>query len=100
MLEEELLAILTAVSAPSASTSTSSNSMNPTPLMKNMPNVKHIATTTSHTTELESVVSHEDVDRDRWMEVGKRNHTVVMHTVYAVCVFLVVFMSHFWHFLI
>jgi hypothetical protein len=43
-------------------------------------------------TESESVVSHEDADGDGWLEVGKRNRTVVTRTV---CLF---FFSFFFFF--
>jgi hypothetical protein len=32
-------------------------------------------------TESESVVSHDDADGDGWLEVGKRDRTVVTHMV-------------------
>ena len=80
ILEEELLAMLAVVFAP-----TSSTSANPTnSLSKKAPNIKHAASTAanlSNTMESESVVSHEDADADGWMEVGKQNRMVVTRTV-------------------
>ena len=52
-------------------------------------NVKHSAATITANAnmELESVVSHEDADGDGWMEVGKQNQMIVMHTVCAFFIF-------------
>ena len=88
-LEEELLAMLAAVSAPASSTSPNPTTTTTSSLGKNAPNVKHVvAAAASSIMESESVVSHEDADGDGWMEVGKRNRTVVTRTV---CFFFVSF---------
>ena len=84
-LEEELLAMLVAISAPPPST--------PANTRKNAKLGSVTSTTNaaaSANTESESVVSHEDADGDGWLEVGKRNRTVVTRTV---CLF---FLSFFW----
>ena len=83
-LEEELLAMLVAISAPPPST--------PANTRKNAKLGSVTSTTNaaaSANTESESVVSHEDADGDGWLEVGKRNRTVVTRTVCLVFSFLV-----------
>ena len=87
-LEEELLAMLAAVSAPPPSTSANTSSTN-SALGKNAKLGSVTGTGTAAAvnanTESESVVSHEDAEGDGWLEVGKRNRTVVTRTV---CLFL------------
>ena len=75
-LEEELLAMLVAVSAPPPSTP--ANTRKNAKLGSVTGTAKAAA---SANTESESVVSHEDADGDVWLEVGKRNRTVVTRTV-------------------
>jgi ubiquitin carboxyl-terminal hydrolase 10 len=93
-LEEELLAMLTAVSAPPPSIPASMGSTNAAPgknaKVGSVTGTTNAATAASAYTESESVVSHEDADGDGWLEVGKRNRTVVTRTV---CLF---FLSFFW----
>jgi hypothetical protein len=86
-LEEELLAMLATVSAPPPST--------PANTRKNAKLGSVTGTTNaaaSANTESESVVSHEDADGDGWLEVGKRNRTVVTRTVCLVSPFFSFFL--------
>jgi ubiquitin carboxyl-terminal hydrolase 10 len=80
-LEEELLAMLAAVSTPSPSNPASTSSTNAGP-GKNAKLGSVTGTTSANAnTESESVVLHDDADGDGWLEVGKRNRTVVTRTV-------------------
>jgi ubiquitin carboxyl-terminal hydrolase 10 len=86
-LEEELLAMLAAVSAPPPSIPGSTSSTNSAPGKNAKLGSVTGTSAASAYTESESVVSHEDADGDGWLEVGKRNRTVVTRTV---CLFFVV----------
>ena len=78
-LEEELLAKLAAVSSVYSTNTSSTNTV----LRKNGKPGSVTSTTNAATSnsELESVVSHEDANGDGWLEVGKRNRTVVTRMV-------------------
>ena len=75
-LEEELLAMLAAVSAPPPSTPANTGKNAKPGSVTGATNAA-----ASANTESESVVSHEDADGDVWLEVGRRNRTVVTRTV-------------------
>jgi hypothetical protein len=96
-LEEELLAMLTAVSAPPPSIPASMGSTSAAPgknaKVGSVTGATKAATAANAYTESESVVSHEDADGDGWLEVGKRNRTVVTRTV---CLFFLSFFLFFW----
>ena len=76
--------MLAAVSAPPPSIPGNASSTNAAPgnnLKLGSVTVTGTTTIASANTGLELVVSHEDADGDRWLEVGKRTRTVVMRTV-------------------
>ncbi|KIM48550.1 hypothetical protein M413DRAFT_437769 [Hebeloma cylindrosporum] len=80
-LEEELLAMLASVSAPSTASSATPTNISASVQGKYG---KFASSTTSADSDSVSVVSsHDDVglDGDGWMEVGKRNRTVVTRTI-------------------
>ena len=82
--------MLAAVSAPSPSTSANTSSTNTAPgknaKLGPVTGTSNAAAANA-STESESVVSHEDADGDGWLEVGKRNRTVVTRTVCLFCFF-------------
>jgi hypothetical protein len=84
-LEEELLATLAAVSAPSPSNPANTSSTNAAPgkhaKLGSVTGTTAATATATASAESGTVVSHEDVDGDGWLEVGKRTRTVVTRTV-------------------
>jgi hypothetical protein len=92
-LDEELLATLAAVSAPSPSNPANTSSTNAAPgKHAKLGSVTGTTTAAATSAESESVVSHEDADGDGWLEVGKRNRTVITRTV---CLFVFSFFLWF-----
>jgi hypothetical protein len=92
-LEEELLAMLAAVSTPSPSNPASTSSTNAGPGKNTkLGSVTGTTSAANANMESESVVLHDDADGDGWLEVGKRNRTVVTRTV---CLFFFSFFLWF-----